>query len=128
MPTKNIPTATIADVEAALIEQYGRTNIKEKNTTGTRAEWVFRITSKSRGKCTATQEPDGVTIAMSPYTHPLLWTITAIGYVLFIVPGLALTVFLLVGRFITARVIGYRLPKMVESVQRMTATRTGRSA
>lgn len=123
MPTHTFPTAIMKDVEAALIEQYGRTNVKEKAWSESYARWFFRITSKSYGTCVATKAQQGVTLTMSATTHPLLWAITGLGYLCLFFPGIALTVYLFATRSITAGVIAHRFPRMVENVQRITASR-----
>ncbi len=62
---------------------------------------------------------------MEPATHTLLWVVTGIGYVFFILPGLALTVFLLFARFISGQVIKNRFPAMVANIERIAQNRAG---
>jgi hypothetical protein len=123
MSTQHIPGATVGDIEAALIEQYGRNNVRERSKSSTRGEWTFRITSKSQGKCIAVADAVGASLSMSPSTHMLMWVVTALGYLAFVFPGVAFTAFILLTRFVTARVISSRFPKMVDNVKRIASGR-----
>ena len=122
MPTQTFKGGTVLDIEAALLEQYGRTNVKEQTITDSRAEWRFQINSKSHGMCVAMKTPDGVTMTMSPSTHTFVWVVTVIGYLACIIPGIAMTIWILMARTVTAGVLSHRFPKMVEAVQRAVAS------
>ena len=122
MATQAFKAGTVEDVETALLEQYGRTNVKEQTKTDSHAEWSFQITSKSLGTCVATKTPDGVTMTMSPRTHTLLWVFTGIGYLACVLPGIGLTIWIVMARTVTAGVLSHRFPKMVESVERAVAS------
>ena len=122
MPTQTFRAGTVQDVETALLEQYGRTNVKQQAKTDSHAEWSFQITSKSHGTCTATKSPDGVTMTMSPRTHTLLWVFMVIGYLACVVPGIFMTIWIVMSRTVTSGVLSHRFPKMAEAVQRAVAS------
>jgi len=122
MNTETIPDAAVEDVEAALVEQYGKNNIREKSTTATDTIWLFKLTSKTMGRCTAQAGSDGVTVSMSPHTPKTLWILTGLGFFL-IIPGLILTAYILVLNFITGMVIKSRFPKFAEAVRGVAKTR-----
>jgi hypothetical protein len=124
MPTVIIANAKIADVEAALVDQYGRTNIQEKSRTDTTASWTFRITSKSMGKCSAKATSVGLAVSMRPHIHALLIIFTFFAYLLLIVPGIFMTIWVAVMYFVTSAVISSRFPKMIEAVQRASCLKT----
>ena len=117
MPTKTIQGATIQDVEMGLLSEYGRNNVKQRTKTNSTTTYSFQINSKSHGNCVATKNKDGVTITMSPRTHTFLWIATIIGYLACIVPGIAITIWIIIVRAATAVIINSRFPKMVEAVQ-----------
>lgn len=125
MPSQTIQNATIADVEAALVEQYGRNNVREKSRSANSAKWRFRITDKSRAKCVVTSTPGGVHLSMSPDIHIAVIIVTLIGYLMFIIPGVAMTIWIVVVYLVTAGFISSRFQKMVDAVkshaQRATA-------
>lgn len=127
MPTQTFRGGTVQDVEVALVEQYGRTNVKQQSKTDSRTEWSFKITSRAHGTCTATRTPDGVTMTMSPRTQTLFLVGAIIGYLACVVPGIVLTVLIIITRAATAGVLSHRFPKMVESVQRAVAAHSGSS-
>jgi len=125
MATQTFKGGTVQDVETALLEEYGRTNVKQQNKTDSHAEWNFQITSKSHGRCVATRTPDGVTMTMTPRTHTFVWIITVIGYCACVLPGIFMTIWIVMARTVTAGILNHRFPKMVEAVQRAISSRPG---
>jgi hypothetical protein len=127
MPSQTILKATIPDVEAALIEQYGRIHVRQKAQSSTHGVWIFRASRRQSGKCTANLASGGATITMSCYTPLWLWAIiavlTCIGLLLFVIPGLAIIVVTIVRLTITSAALNIRFPKMVENVNRIIAAR-----
>jgi hypothetical protein len=117
MPTQTIKGATIADIENALVDQYGRTYLRQSYKTDSHAQWTFRYTSRTSAKCVASKTADGVTVAMSAHTPTLAWVLMVIGYVFCIVPGIFITGWTLFTRTATNAVISLRFPKFVEAAQ-----------
>jgi hypothetical protein len=117
MATQTIGAATIADIENALVDQYGRTYLKQLVKTDSSAEWTFRYTSRTSAKCVVNNTAEGVTVTISAHTPTLAWVFMGIGYV-FCVPGIIMTVWIIFTRTATNAVISHRFPKFVEAVQR----------
>ena len=127
MPSETIPNATVADVEEALAEQFGKTNIKMLHRSASEAAWMFRAGPKSPAKCTVSGAPTNTTITLSP--HFPAWVIAidviliVIGCLLFIVPGLLLMAFVGIQYFVCKKCIGRGFPDMVKRLEEKARTR-----
>lgn len=117
MPSQFIAGASVKDVEAALIHEYGNSNVSEKVRSETSSMWTFRISTKAVGKCKATVAPGGVTLDMSGHTPMVLIVVAAVGYMFLIIPGLIITVFVVVARLLTEAIVSSRFPKFVAAVR-----------
>jgi hypothetical protein len=69
MATQTIGAATIADIENALVDQYGRTYLKQLVKTDSSAEWTFRYTSRTSAKCVVNNTAEGVTVTIYIGSH-----------------------------------------------------------
>jgi len=120
MPSQVVPGASLDHVAATMIDQYGRHHVKEKERSPNRAVWVFRIAAKSWGKCVATSTPNGVAVTMTPYLLP--WLInTAIGFVLCVIPGIAMSVVTLIAWIIGNSILSHRFPPMIATLKQYAA-------
>ncbi len=118
MATQTIKGATIAEIEQALVDQYGRTYLRQSLKSDSRGEWTFRYTPRTSAKCVATKTADGVSVSLSAHTPMYAWVLTVIAYALFCVPGIIMTVWLLFRQGATNTAINHRFPKFIEAVQR----------
>jgi len=121
MSHHNFSNASIQNVEDALVDQYGRTNVCHRLRNESEARWTVRISDKTQANVIGKILPDAVSVTMRPSTHTVVWCATAIGYLALVVPGIALTAWIIFVRFITARIIANRFPSMIEAVKRMAA-------
>lgn len=118
MSSQTVANANVTDVEKALIENYGRVNISETTLTDMKAEWTFKITSKSQGSCTAEQTPEGVAVSMSTSMPGVFKVVIVLGCLICLLPGLALLAYYYVLVVpITNAVISSRFSKFIESVK-----------
>jgi hypothetical protein len=130
MPSKTIPNATIADVETALVEQYGRAYTDELTRSSSHAVWTFRAGAKLSGKCTINAVADGVAVSVLSYSplwvKVLLTIMICAGLIAFIFPGLIMIAALVIRYFIISMVLKSRLSMLIETVGRIVAVRTKR--
>jgi hypothetical protein len=126
MPSQTIPRAAIPNVEAALIEQYGRTHVRQVEQSETSGKWLFQLTRRQTGKCTANLATGGVTVSMTPYTP--LWVMailagmTIIGFLCLVIPGVLILCFVVVRYVVVTLVLKGRFEKMVANVERLAAS------
>lgn len=124
MAIQIISGATFEDIEQGLVDQWGRNFLRNPVRTDTSAKWTFRWAGRGgNGQCNATKTADGVSVSMSYYVPPLGWVFLALAYVLCVVPGIIMTIMLIIKWPIANAGIGAQFPKFVEAVERAKLAR-----
>jgi hypothetical protein len=123
MATQIIKGVTFSDIEQALVDQFGRTSLKNPVKTDSRAEWTFQYTGRALAKCVASTTADGVSVSIGYYIPMFVWAIYGIAFLICVVPGIICIVFYFIKRGVANTAIMIRFPKFVEAVERAKLSR-----
>lgn len=128
MAIQIVPQANIRDVEAALVEMQGRTQIKQLILTVTQGVWTYRPAVRGWAKCEANTTADGVSIKTSFWMPTWLWILFGVlgigGLFLCVVPGVFVIGMIGIRIMIMGAVLKRQLPKLAEAVKQAQSKRT----
>jgi len=120
--------ATIADVEHAAAEHYGRANMWERGRSPGGVRYVLRVGSRKSADCTISQTPDGILITMSPYCPTgllvVLILLIFVGLIACIVPGLAIIIYEVIYFSATSALIERGMPTIVNLAEHQARLRS----
>lgn len=118
---RKIIGVSVADVEQALTEQYGRASLHELGRSQASVTYRIRVTSRSLAQATILPNPNGATLRLAPYNSGILIVLYSvliiIGLVCFIIPGFLIAFFWLFKTWVLSTVIGRHIDNIARGAE-----------
>jgi hypothetical protein len=123
---QQVQGATVQDAETALFQEVGKHDAEEVFRDTNQVQWVVSLSSGSRrihAKCTIANSRDGVSIQLAGHFRKPQWIALIICYALCIIPGVAISLQMVIVRFFANRRIADVLPHIVTTTQALAKNR-----
>ena len=123
---QQVPGATIQEAETALFQEVGRHDAKEVFRDANQVQWVVSLSLGARriyAKCTIANSGNGVSIQFASHFLKPQWVVLIICYCLCIVPGLVVSLQMLILRAMANRKIPDMLTHIATATQSLANSR-----